>query len=104
VKTLKYLAVLVGMLILLLEIFYGWPASAQTPHKPTPTPRVTVVSEPISPGVSQEVQNLPTVIPHPPGVPIPEVNPRQHPNPTPGEPEGQSQATRAAPLCHHSTN
>ena len=100
-KTLQYLAVVVGALILLLEIFYGWPVSAQTPHKPTPTSQVPVVSEPISPGVSQEVQTLPTVTPRPPGVPAPEVNPRQRPNLEPGGPEGQSQATRAAPSCHH---
>jgi hypothetical protein len=100
-KTLQYLAVLVGVLILLLEIFYKWPVSAQAPHKSTPTSQLPVVSEPVSPGVSQEVQNLPTVTPRPPGIPVPEVNPRQRPNLEPGGTAGQSQATRAAPSCHH---
>ncbi|MBI1877993.1 MAG: hypothetical protein HYR94_07170 [Chloroflexi bacterium] len=100
-KTLLYLVVLVGVLIVLLEMFYGWPVSAQTPNKPTPTSQLPIVGEPVSPGVSQGVQNLPTVTPRPPGVPAPEVNPRQRPNLEPGGTAGQSQATRAAPSCQH---
>lgn len=100
-KTVLYLAVSVGVLILLSVIFYEWSVSAQTPPNLTPTAQVPVVGEPVSPGVSQEVQNLPTVTPHPPGVPIPEVNPRQRPNLERGGTAGQSQATRAAPSCHH---
>lgn len=100
-KIVQYLAVLVGLLIVLLAIFYRWPVNAQAPHKPTPTARLPVVGEPVSPGVSQEVQNLPTVTPRPPGVPVPEVNPRQRPNLERSGTASQSQATRAAPSCHH---
>jgi len=80
---MKYIigfAVLVSVVLLAFIIFYSRPVIDQNLVQPS-NPTVTIPAEQpsTSAGQSQSVQDLPTMTPHPPGSPIPEVNPRRSP-------------------------
>lgn len=66
---------LIGIIGILVSCQNNPETRQETGSSPTP-----IIGEPVTPGLSQDVKNLPTAEPWQPGDPTQEINPRQRPD------------------------